>query len=141
MAEKTLGQKRAAHALDAIKSLEKKKDYGNFGSYVQRLPATIVMNGLGQAMAGELAAARLAKGEKMSADERAHKALFDCVESWLFECEAYSGNGGLMAAVVKSSQDDYVRAQAEALAYLDWLKKFSQAYLGDGKDGSSNLQN
>lgn len=140
MAEKTLGQKRAAHALDGITKLAEKKDYGNFGSYVQRLPATIVMNGLGQAMAGELAAARLAKGDRMSADERAHKTLFDCVESWLFECEAYSGDGGLMAAIVNSSQENYVRAQAEALAYLDWLKKFSQAYLGDGKDGSSNLQ-
>lgn len=139
MAEKTLGQRRAAHALDAITKLAEKQDYGNFGSYVQRLPATIVMNGLGQAMAGELAAARLAKGERMSADERAHKTLFGCVESWLFECKAYSGNEDLMVAIVQSSQDDYVRAQAEALAYLDWLKKFSQAYLGDGKDGSSNL--
>ena len=139
MAEKTLGQKRAAHALDAITKLAEKKDYGNFGSYVQRLPATIVMNGLGQAMAGELAAARLAKGDRMSPDERAHKTLFDCVERWLFECEAYSGDGGLMVAIVNSSQENYVRAQAEALAYLDWLKKFSQAYLGDGKDGSSDL--
>lgn len=141
MVEHTLGQKRAAHALNAINRLAEKKDYGNFGSYVQRLPATIVMNGLGQAMAGELAAARLAKGEKMSADEQAHKTLFDCVESWLFECKAYTGKDGLMAAIVQSSQDNYVRAQAEALAYLDWLKKFSQAYLGGGKDGSSNLQN
>ncbi len=137
MVEQNLGQKRAAHALEAIKKLEKDKNYGNFGSYVQRLPATIVMNGLGQAMAGELAAARLAKGDKMSTDERAHKTLFDCVESWLFESQVYAGKMGLMAAIVESSQEDYVRAQAEALAYLDWLKKFSQAYLNGGKDGSS----
>jgi len=129
MAEQTLGQKRAAHALNAISRIVEKKEYGNFGSYVQRLPATIVMNGLGQAMAGELAAARLAKGDKMDADERAHKTLFDCVESWLLECKVYTGENGLMAAIVQSSQEDYVRAQAEALAYLDWLKKFSQAYL------------
>ena len=141
MEEYTLGQMRAAHALNAINRLAGKKEYGNFGSYVQRLPATIVMNGLGQAMAGELAAARLAKGEKMSVDERAHKTLFGCVESWLFESEVYTGNGGLMAAIVSSSQESYVRAQAEALAYLDWLKKFSQAYLNGGKDGSANIQN
>lgn len=137
MAEKTLGQLRAAHALLAIKRLEEDKNYGNFGSYVQRLPATIVMNGLGQAMAGELAAARLGKGDKMDIDERAHKTLFGCVESWLFASRAYEGEQDLMAAIVESSQEDYVRAQAEALAYLDWLKKFSQAYLNGGKDGSS----
>jgi len=43
MVEQTLGQKRAAHALEAIKKLVKQKNYGNFASYVQRLPATIVM--------------------------------------------------------------------------------------------------
>ena len=141
MVEQTLGQKRAAHALEAIKRLETEKNYGNFGSYVQRLPATIVMNGLGQAMAGELAAARLAKGDKMSIDERAHKTLFECVESWLFMCKVYTEKDGLMSAIVKCNQEDYVRAQAEALAYLDWLKKFSQAYLNGGKDGSANIQN
>jgi len=141
MVEQTLGQKRAAHALEAIKRLEKEKNYGNFGSYVQRLPATIVMNGLGQAMAGELAAARLVKGEKMSLDEKAHKILFDCVESWLYKSNVYTKENGLMEAIVKSSQEDYVRAQAEALAYLDWLKKFSQAYLNGDKDGSSIISN
>lgn len=141
MEEHTLGQKRAAHALDVINKLAEGKEYGKFGSYVQRLPATIVMNGLGQAMAGELAAARLAKGDKMSADERAHKILFDCVERWLFKSEVYTKKEGLMAAIVSSNQEDYVRAQAEALAYLGWLKKFSQAYLDGGKDDSAGIQN
>lgn len=124
MVEQTLGQKRAAHALEAIKKLANQKNYGNFGSYVQRLPATIVMNGLGQAMAGELAAARCGTND----DERAHKTLFELVESWLQKSKAYP-EMDLMAAIVKGSQEDYVRAQAESLAYLDWLKKFSQAYL------------
>ena len=124
MAEQTLGQQRAAHALEAIKKLETDNKNGNFGSYVQRLPATIVMNGLGQAMAGELAAARNGSND----DERAHKILFELVESWLQKSNAYPKKD-LMTAIVQGSQEDYVRAQAEALAYLDWLKKFSQAYL------------
>jgi CRISPR-associated protein Cmr5 len=132
MVEQTLGQKRAAHALEAVKRLEKDNNYGNFGSYVQRLPATIVMNGLGQAMASELAAARGCKDE----DERAHKILFELVESWLQKCNAYP-KIDLMIAIVQGNQEDYVRAQAEALAYLDWLKKFSQAYLNGDKDGST----
>ncbi len=132
MDEQTLGQKRAAHALEAIKKLVKQENYGNFGSYVQRLPATIVMSGLGQAMAGELAAARGCSNE----DERAHKILFEFVESWLQKSNVYPGDD-LMTAIVKSNQEGYVRAQAEALAYLDWLKKFSQAYLNGDYDGST----
>lgn len=134
MVEQTLGQKRAAHALDSINRLVKQKNYGNFASYVQRLPATVVMNGLGQAMAGELAAARGCKNE----DERAHKILFEFVESWLKQSKVYPEKD-LMTAIVQSNQKDYVRAQAEALAYLDWLKKFSQAYLNGDKDGSTTV--
>lgn len=132
MEGQTLGQQRAAHALEAIKKLEKEKNYGNFGSYVQRLPATIVMNGLGQAMAGELAAARNGTND----DERAHKILFKLVESWLQKSNAYP-KIDLMTAIVRGGQEDYVRAQAEALAYLDWLKKFSQAYLNGDNNGST----
>jgi CRISPR-associated protein Cmr5 len=137
MPDQTLGQKRAAHALKVITKLAEENNYGNFGSYVQRLPATIVMNGLGQAMAGELAAGRGSKDD----DERAHKTLFDFVESWLWESKAYPNDKGLMEAIVESNQGDYIRAQAEALAYLDWLKKFSQAYLNGDKDGSSTVSN
>lgn len=137
MSDQTLGQKRAAHALKAINKLVEQNNYGNFGSYVQRLPATIVMNGLGQAMAGELAAVRGGKND----DERAHKRLFELVESWLQESKTYSIELGLMESIVRSSQEDYVRAQAEALAYLEWLKKFSQAYLDGEGNGSSIISN
>jgi CRISPR-associated protein Cmr5 len=128
MSNYTLGQRRAAHALNVITELVG-KDIGNFDSYVERLPATIVMNGLGQAMASELASARLAKKEKMNPDERSHERIFKEVETWLRESGVYSKEKGLMEAIIEGSQEDYVRAQAEALAYLDWLKKFTQAYL------------
>jgi len=133
----TPGQRRAAHALAAVGELkendQKGKGYGNFVSYVDRLPATIVMNGLGQAMASELAAARLGKQDR-NPDEKAHEKLFDIVQKWLKKSSVYDESASpeskwLMKAIVEGSQDDYVRAQAEALAYLDWLKKFSQAYL------------
>ena len=34
-----------------------------------------------------------------------------------------------MKAVINHGQGEYVRAQVESLAYLNWLKKFAQAYL------------
>ena len=147
----TIGQKRAAHSLAAVRGLQgldcgqievyvqqfpslewlfmlQDVDIGKFDSYVERLPATIVMNGLGQAMAFELAASRLGKTDRKP-DERAHELLYRIVESWLQECGICPKGKDLMKTIVGSRQEEYVRAQYEALAYLDWLKMFTQAYL------------
>jgi len=147
----TIGQKRAAHSLAAIKGLkglesdqigvyaqqfaslewlfrQQNLNIGKFDSYVERLPATIVTNGLGQAMALELGISRLGKTDRMP-DERAHELLYRIVESWLQECGICPKGKDLMEKIVNSSQEDYVRIQYEALAYLDWLKMFTQAYL------------
>lgn len=117
----TIEQKRSAHALAFVMELKHGKhgDYGKFKSYVSGLPATIVMNGLGQAIATEL-----------SSGEMGHDHLFKAIEEWLLtKCDIYPENRGLMKAITSHSQESYIRAQAEALAYLVWLKKFSQAYL------------
>ncbi|MCX6678356.1 MAG: type III-B CRISPR module-associated protein Cmr5 [Methanothrix sp.] len=159
-------QKRADHALRTIrmlKGLDQNQDtekplYGNLRAYVENLPAMIVMNGLGQAMATELAAARMgeeeipkgnrdlsgmiealqysAKGNR-NADVRAHELLFFIVSDWLQKSRAYSysEDEGLMEAIVSGNQKEYVRAQHEALAYLEWLKKFSQAFLQERRKG------
>lgn len=147
----TIGQKRAAHSLAAIKGLQGLDpaqieeyaqrftslewlfrqhipDIGNFDSYVERLPATIVTNGLGQAMAFELAASKLAKTGRKP-DEQAHELLYRIVESWLRECDNCSTGKDLMKTIVESSQEEYVRIQHEVLLYLDWLKMFTQAYI------------
>lgn len=147
----SIGQKRAAHSLAAVKGMQgldcgqieayvqqfsslewlfklQKIDKGKFDSYVERLPATIVTNGLGQAMAFELAASRLGKADRKP-DERAHELLYYIVESWLQECGICTKGKDLMKTIVDSSQEVYVRAQYETLAYLDWLKMFTQAYL------------
>ncbi len=126
MSGKTLEQRRAAHALSIVKNVKQdvKQDKQKFNSYVERLPAAIVMNGLGQAMAMELA----------NHFDWAHKELYDSVGKWLKECGIF-GNEELMEEIISGDQNTYVRAQAEALAYLEWLKKFSQAYLkGDNVD-------
>ncbi len=121
MPEQTLEQKRAAHALTKIKELERKKDYGHFQSYVSSLPASIVMNGLGQAMAFELSAGK------------EHKMLYDIMQDWLCnKSGVFTDETDLMQAITGNGQREYVRAQAEALTYLEWLKKFARAYLKRG---------
>jgi CRISPR-associated protein Cmr5 len=45
----TLDQQRAAHALAKIRDIQGRND-GMYVSYISAMPATIVMNGLGQAL-------------------------------------------------------------------------------------------
>ncbi len=118
----SLAQKRARHALDAINNI--KDDYGKYVSYVSALPATIIMSGLGQALA------MLKAGKKPG-----HGILFNHMQDWLcsgWEHGPYSGD--ILQAIIGGNEDDYIRAQAEAMEYLEWLKKFAVAFLDKGED-------
>ena len=127
----TLEQQRAAHALNAVRELTEAPFAKEYRSYVESLPATIVMNGLGQACATLLAAAN-GGGDR----GHAYSALHGHLQSWLCRPASpgnangvYSGADSLIDAIVQNGQSEYVHAQAEALAYLVWLKKFSKAFL------------
>ena len=132
----TLEQQRAAHALKQIEKVKGRNDAGDYKSYSESLPATIVMNGLGQACATLLAQA---KGE--SSDKNAHRQLYDHLEDWLCSSEAHvSVSKPLIEALVQSDQSTYFHAQAEALAYLVWLKKFAQAFLSKATQPSKGAR-
>ena len=129
MTEQSLDQRRAKHALDCIKKRQKdgKKQQSDYLSYVKALPATILQNGLGQAMATLLATA---KGK----EDDPHHRLYGDVQSWLCsddEDAPFPNKGDLLEAITRSDQQHYLKAQAEAQAYLIWLKKFAAAFLND----------
>lgn len=125
---KPLALQRAEHALAAINDLlgPPKKDAGNYLAYVKGLPANSLRSGLGQAMAMEKAGAKTDKG---------HEFLYAHVDSWLTANQPpapYPNQSGrLLQAIVSGDQGAYARAQAEALAYLEWLKKFAVAFLDE----------
>jgi CRISPR-associated protein Cmr5 len=129
----SLEQQRAASALKAIEELSAAGGYGKYVSYVKGLPAAILQNGLGQAMATLLAGAALSKPDR-SADHKARETLYQNLSYWLC-CDKgqapYRNAADLMKAITENDEDHYIRAQAEALAYLSWLKKFAVAYLRD----------
>ncbi|BBL80787.1 MULTISPECIES: type III-B CRISPR module-associated protein Cmr5 [Rubrobacter] len=126
--ERTLEQRRAAHALAKITELQKrgKDGYGNYKSYVSALPAAILSGGLGQAAATALS----------RKDRKGYLQLYEHLSGWLCGGDAESPypRGDLLKNITEGSQDDYLRAQAEALAYLTWLKKFADAFL-EGERG------
>jgi CRISPR-associated protein Cmr5 len=137
MSKLSLDQLRAAHALARIEELGEKnaKIAGKYVGYVKALPAAILSNGLGQALATELAAR-----------DAAHDRLADHVARWLLEAPGSpyrpapsDGHAKeLLGRIVTGNQRDYVWAQAEAIAYVGWLKKFAVAFLS--KDSPSRQE-
>jgi CRISPR-associated protein Cmr5 len=126
MNNQTLAQRRAAHALARINEI-KDEEHGNYKSYISGLPANILMSGLGQA------AATLRAGGK-----DAHLKLYNHLSDWLCggdeDCPYKEGD--LLQNITAGNEDKYLHAQAEALAYLEWLKKFAVAFLKDSKEPS-----
>jgi len=131
--KRSLAQRRAKHALDAIQHKDM-KDYDKYVSYVSALPANIIMSGLGQAMA------MLKSGKKLG-----HGILYKHMQDWLCNADGngwrrgpYSSFNDILQAItnVDKTEDDYIRAQAEAMEYLEWLKKFAVAFL-KGEDDTA----
>ncbi len=131
---RTLDQKRAEHALNNIQAIRDDKNDGYYVSYVSSLPATIVMNGLGQALVTQLAKAKGSQGAN------SHYLLFHHVAGWLSqqipEIRSPIKNDfkPVIERLMQADQQVYLRAQAEAMAYLNWLKQFARAYLAE-KEG------
>lgn len=132
--KRTLEQKRASSALKQIQALLKENNYGNYLSYVKALPATIITNGLGQALAMLLAKA----GKDKDCD---NYYLYHHLASWLTgQIEAFkqANPEKLIDILMQKDQVIYMQAQAEALMYLVWLKQFARAYLKEDKDKGEN---
>lgn len=130
MPDISLVQHRIAYALKCVNQLQHASNYGNYVSYVKAFPAAILNNGLGQALATLLAKA---KGDLNDP----HQILYGHVSQWICDDSAnmpYPGADHLMNALKTGSQEQYVRAQAEALFLLEWLKKFAGAFLEEGRN-------
>ena len=129
---KSLDLQRAEHALLVIEAL-KGENIRHYVSYVSALPATILQNGLGQALATLLSAA---KGKS----DDPHQKLYDQMQGWLCRGDAdapYKEGDNLIKAIVEGDEQTYLHAHAEALAYLVWLKKFAVAFLKEPDGGNT----
>lgn len=141
---KTLQQKRAQKALDKVKEAEKaylqdKEQRKVFLSCAKDFPATILINGLGQAVA-------TLRAQTNNNQKDPHMAVYNALEEWLCRNEeeapypTYSGKPNLLDAIVQGDRDSYLHAQAEALAYLEWYKKFAVALLTIPETTSDNAK-
>lgn len=125
--KQTIQQQRAARALNVV--LNVKKQYPEsaqtrFKAYSNSLPAMIQMNGIGQALAFAYQKSSGSKDENLG-----WKALLDAVGCWLLEREIWgkSADKNVVQALVNGNQQQYQLAQAEAQAFLSWIKDFARA--------------
>lgn len=123
--QQTLQQKRAKHAWDVVNNQNRggQKFKKEFTSNVRKLPSMIINDGLGQSLAFLLAQA---KGKK----DDAHYVVYKAVSDWVCQelklnCTGTGLMDYLLDETTKSSH--YRRASTEALAYLTWLKRFTEA--------------
>ena len=135
MATQSLAQQRAQHALAAISTLEQQgpQNYGNYLGYVKALPANVRSLGLGQALAFALAKA---EGDL----KKPYGLLYQHVTAWLCTRPIYADalpnptSQNFMEKLTRGTQDQYLHAQIETMAYLEWLKKFAVAKLLKGNE-------
>ena len=120
----TKEQERAAKAWDAVNNIDDafKKQYG---SIVKKLPMLILTNGLASTSAFLLAKSTPKEGKPKSNENKAHEAAYEHLSKWVMS--QLQPGGKLMDWIINHSSADYRRATTEALAYLNWLKRFAEA--------------
>jgi CRISPR-associated protein Cmr5 len=122
----TLQQERAKHALDKVQSWVKLNDGAKLKARTSELPFMVHANGLGQAAA-------FFKSKK---NKDGYDVVLLALQSWLaMDNRPFADKPDLMRAIVEADLSTYRLAQAEAMAYMDWVKKFASAYLDTDKKG------
>ncbi|MEN8218346.1 MAG: type III-B CRISPR module-associated protein Cmr5 [Pseudomonadota bacterium] len=124
----TMQQERAKFALEGVESAskllmpEQKKEYR---SHVAGLPFMIHANGLGQT-----AAFFRSKGTE-KAD---YQLLYQLLSDWLKkEGQPFHGQNGLLEGITNSDMHTYLAAQAEAMVFMNWVRKFADAFMQEEK--------
>jgi CRISPR-associated protein Cmr5 len=116
----TLQQQRAKAALESITALKGHPDADKLVSRASELPFMIHANGLGQAAAFF----------KSKQNKDGYGVMYKVLSDWLTQPDRpFAGRSDLILAIVGSELRTYRVAQAEAMQYMDWVKKFAKAYL------------
>ena len=119
--QKTLDQRRAAHAWEAVgRFKDRNADGKEYAGEAHKLPMRIMAAGLGQALAFILAKAK----EKKKNLKQLHEDLTD----WVMRKHPLPGKkDNLLESIIEGDAAFLRRATDEALAYLQWLNRFAEA--------------
>lgn len=118
----TLQQQRAAHALKGVQDLIEleESDKRKVKARASELPFMIHASGLGQATAFFCS----------KKDKDGYDKIYRLLQNWMTRTGGpLASQDGMMAAITRADLHTYRVAQAEAMQYMDWVKKFASAYL------------
>jgi CRISPR-associated protein Cmr5 len=123
---RTLEQERAKHAWDCVQEVKDKPFAGDYRTIAVKVPSLIVTNGLGQTLAF-----LKAKGKGEPGNE--HEVLYRHLTDWVGR--KVHADGDLLSWLVNTATSQQYRlATMEALALLQWLKRFAEAELPKGRE-------
>jgi CRISPR-associated protein Cmr5 len=127
--QQTLEQQRATKAWEAVSQVKEDprntKHQKEYDSWVKKVPVLILTNGLGQTLAF-----------LKSKSDREKELLYEHLSVWLKTQMSWSPQSqqkpDLLERLIHESSANYRRATIEALAFLNWLKRFADALLEGG---------
>ncbi len=132
----TMQQQRAKFALQGVETAKERlepKQRKEYKSHVSALPFMIHANGLGQAAAFYKSKCTDSKGnEKLD-----YVLLYQLLSDWLGrENQPFAGMD-LLTGITNEDMHAYITAQAEAMVFMGWVKKFATAFLQDDTEVKS----
>lgn len=136
----TKEQQRSEFALKQVKEVFQIPVDEKVANFVVGVPTMILTNGLGQTLAFLLSKYKEPEAkdsEKKKKDKLKYRDAFDIIQRWINRQE----NTGLtepnrfqfLQQLSALDQKTYLRAQQEALALLQWLKRYARAFQEDTK--------
>jgi CRISPR-associated protein Cmr5 len=125
---RTLDQRRAAHAWTAVEKLSPGAGGDYYAREAKRLPVRTLTSGLGHALA-------FLKAKPNDANDLLLRDLSDWVLRQRKLPEVPAGASDLVEAITKGDATFLQLATDEALAYLQWLSRFSEARFGGEEEG------
>ncbi len=122
-APQTLEQKRAQHAWSCVQEVKDKPFAGDYRTIAVKVPSLIVTNGLGQTLAFL----------RSKPDRQHFQMLYRHLADWVGS--KVHADGDLLSWLVNNATSQQYRlATMEALALLQWLKRFAEAELPKGRE-------
>lgn len=132
---RTMAQKRAEFALKRVLDITAPEKKAEFKKFVNGAPSMILQNGFGQSLAF-----CLAKGtnkDNVFVENDKHIVLFKMVVGWLSlhegdirnEFATQTDKRLFIEELIAMDQQQYLTAQNETMAFLEWVKRFASAGL------------
>jgi CRISPR-associated protein Cmr5 len=120
----TMDQQRAKFALQGVQKAKaqlKPEECKEYHSHVSALPFMIHANGLGQAAAFY---------QSKAVKNLDYKLIYQLLSDWLTkENQPFKGRTDLLDGITNSDMQAYIAAQAEAMVFINWVKRFAEAYM------------